>query len=235
MRWDNLGTGVRAVLDPTGKVFPARAENLGFEVRPFDEGVDALISALDAENDHSLQEATDSKPRVHRFEASVSLSRLRIVAVTASFLSAVLTSALGLISLASGTHWPVAVISAVSVVATFGIGAFFAALQRSLRQKERDLHHRETALIREALKRMTENQVESLETKSLIRRSQEDPELASALLMEIVSEYDEGGHSNLSTPHSPKVSVEQVMKTASKDHPVAKILRRLAADVQEAL
>ncbi|MEU6810886.1 hypothetical protein ABZ920_18240 [Streptomyces sp. NPDC046831] len=237
MRWGNIGTGARAVLDPTGKALPARAAHSDFEVRSFDEGVHALISALDAERDSPPEPAEGSRPWARRLGPRLSLSRLRIVAVTASFLSAVLTSALGLVSLASGTNWPVAVISASSVVATVGIGAFFAALQYSLRQKERELHHRDLDLMRKALMRMAENQVQSLEANSLIRRSKGDPELASALLIEILSEYDEGGRRSLlvSEAHSPHFSVEQVMKTASEDHPVVRMLRRLAADVQEAL
>ncbi|MER5504188.1 hypothetical protein ABT052_02550 [Streptomyces sp. NPDC002766] len=157
--------------------------------------------------------------------------------MTASFVSAGLTSALGLISLASGTSWPVAVISASSVLATVGIGAFFTALQRSLKRKERELQYRDIELMREALKRMAENQVESLEARSLIRRSEGDPELANALLMEIISEYHEVGRKNRLAveAHAPKVSVEQVMKTASEHHPVVQMLRRLASDVQEAL
>ncbi|MEV5270982.1 hypothetical protein ACIG5C_20815 [Streptomyces werraensis] len=234
MGWDNFGAGARAVLDPTGRIFPARAADHGMAVRSFHEGVESLISALDAETDRSRRSASELTGHKTHVEVSRSLSRLRLVAVTTSFLSAVLTSALGLVSLASGTDWPVAVISACSVLATVGIGAFFTALQRSLKQKERELHHRETAMIRETLKRMAENQVDSLEAASLIRRSRVDPALASALFMEIVSEYDESGRNSPIVSHSPKVSVEQVMKTASEDHPVVKILRRLAADVQEA-
>lgn len=235
MRWDNFGNGARAVLDPTGKMLPARASNSDLEVRPFDEGVKALISALDVEAESS--EPARVSRHVQWLGTSMSLSRLRLVAVTASFLSAVLTSALGLVSLASGTNWPVAVISASSVLATVGIAAFFAALQHSLRQKERELHYRDNELMRDAFKRMAESRVESLEARSLIRRSKGDPELASALLIEIVSEYNksEGEHDPGSGSRSPKVSVEQVMKTASDDHPVVQMLRRLASDVQEAL
>ncbi|CAM5434684.1 hypothetical protein [Streptomyces pilosus] len=229
--------GARAVLDPTGKALPARAADTDFDVRPFNEGVEALIAALDAEESSPVE--PERRPGLRkRPEPSLSLSRLRLVAVTASFLSAVLTSTLGLLSLASGTNWPVAVLSTSSVLATLGIAAFFTALQRSLKQKQRALHSRavEVEDVHEALRRMAEHQVESLEARSLIRRSKGDPELAHALLMEIISEYEVGRERHLaSAGHSPKMSVEQVMKTASEDHPVVQMLRRLASDVQEAL
>ncbi|MFF8637450.1 hypothetical protein ACF052_24950 [Streptomyces pilosus] len=241
VRWDNLAIGARAVLDPTGKTLPARAADTDFDVRPFDEGVDALIAALDAEESSPVEPERHPvlRKRPEPFlSPSLSLSRLRLVAVTASFLSAVLTSTLGLLSLASGTNWPVAVLSTSSVLATLGIAAFFTALQRSLKQKQRALHSRavEVEDVHEALRRMAEHQVESLEARSLIRRSKGDPELAHALLMEIISEYEVGRERHLaSAGHSPKMSVEQVMKTASEDHPVVQMLRRLASDVQEAL
>ncbi|MGI5402933.1 hypothetical protein ACQEVG_26475 [Streptomyces sp. CA-135486] len=236
MRWDNFGIGARALLDPTGTVLPARAKSRQIDLRSFDDGVEALISALDSEDSSRLALAMKSEDTLRSFGVLPNLSSLRLVAVTGSFLSAVLTSVLGALALVSGTSWPIAVISVSSAVATLGIGVFFVALQHSLRQKARSLHERELELVREAVQRMAKSQVEALEARGLIKRSKGDPELAGALLMEIVSEYNEEKSSGITAPefHSPAVTVEQVMSTASEDHPVVRMLRRLASDVQEA-
>ncbi|MCH5676814.1 hypothetical protein [Streptomyces gilvus] len=152
-----------------------------------------------------------------------------------SFFSAVSTFVFCTLALFIKSSWPLLVISAISASATIAIGVFFIALRWTLVQRQRSLHSRLAmgALLRD----MAEARVSALEEQKLLRRSDEDPELASAILAEIMTEYTDAARSQ--DPSAPTIrrhgfSVDRVLRNTGQNHVVARALKRLASDVSEA-
>ncbi|MET9516532.1 hypothetical protein [Streptomyces sp. NPDC002994] len=229
----NFTAGMLSVLDPTGRVLPARPSVQSATSRTFDEGVEALIAALsvvEAEEEKASEGGARGISDTHR-----PLSKLRITAVTGSFLCAVSTLVLCTIAMASDTAWPLIAVSAISASATLAIALFFAVLRWTLARQALALKNAQA--MRAVLRQMAESKVADLETKQLLRLSQDNPELANAILGEIMTEYTDaeqspGRHSSQGDGRG--ISVEHLMQAASVNHVVARTLRRLASDVSEA-
>ncbi|MGW1072871.1 hypothetical protein [Streptomyces sp. NPDC002537] len=163
------------------------------------------------------------------------LTRLRIAAVAGSFLSAVSTLGFCTLAFASDAEWPLIGVWAVSAAATLAILAFFTALRRSLVKQAMRLQVSHEMFCA-ALRGMAEEQVLDLEAKQLLRHSQDDPELANAILAGIVREYTDaeqsaGRSAEPDRGHTFSVLVDKVTKPANQDHLIARTLRRLASDV----
>ncbi|MFI6336815.1 hypothetical protein [Streptomyces sp. NPDC050535] len=219
---------MRSVLDPTGQVLAARPNACSQRPRSFDEGVEALLEALP---EPALLDS-ETRARVRRMGADVEyqgLSKLRLAAVTVSFVSTVSTFAFCTVAIAVNSSWPLLVIGTLSASATLAISAFFIALRWTLTRRREAM--------RAALRCMAHARISDLEDQQLLRRSRDDPELASAILVEIMTEYTDAVQSQDSgspTVHSRSISVDRLMRTAGQNHVVAQALRRLASDVSEA-
>ncbi|MER6435847.1 hypothetical protein ABT275_05740 [Streptomyces sp. NPDC001185] len=72
-----------------------------------------------------------------------------------------------------------------------------------------------------------------METRKLLDRSKNSPELASAILARIVTEYttDEQQAAGPETVSIGTRSLSKVLRVAGPQHPIARALRRLASDV----
>lgn len=235
MRRKEFAVGVRSLTDPTGRSFPARSAPRVTRPRPFDKGTGALLSALRQEEGQWISGTapTAAKGELGRHPE---LTRLRIAAVTGSFLSAVSTLAFCTLAYASHAEWPLIGVWAMSAGATLAILLFFTALRRALaKQREHELQV-SRSMFCAALRGMAEDQVLNLEAKQLLRRSQDDPELANAILAGIVREYTDAEqsaekHTELGRHHKIAVLVGKVTNPANQDHLIARTLRRLASDV----
>ncbi len=235
MRRKEFAVGVRSLIDPEGQSFPARSAPRVTRPRPFGEGTGALISALRKEE---ARQITGTAPAGHQEELGrhPELTRLRIAAVTGSFLSAVSTLAFCTLAFASHAQWPLIGVWAVSAGATLAILAFFTALRRALAKQRAHQLRISRSMLCATLRGMAEEQVLDLEAKQLLRRSQDDPELANAILAGIVREYTDAEqsaeqHSELGRHHTFSVLVDKVTNPANQDHLIARTLRRLASDV----
>ncbi|MCC3770017.1 hypothetical protein [Streptomyces sp. UNOC14_S4] len=225
---------MRSPIDPTGQSFPARSAPRVARLRTFDNRAGELISALRRAEAERAGKAGRGRRRKNG-TGRPDLTRLRIAAVTGSFLSAV--SSLGFCTLAFASHaeWPLIGVWTVSAIATATILAFFTALRRSLARHALELHAAHTAFCA-ALRGMAEEQVLNLEATHLLRDSRDDPELTNAILTGIVHEYTDAERSSapdeeVDRQHKFSALVGKATKPANQNHPIARTLRRLASDV----
>ncbi|KNB51532.1 hypothetical protein [Streptomyces caatingaensis] len=226
---------MRSIFDPTGQTLLARRCSGPCAPQSVEDDIKEFLAILRDEEGGPGQ-VTDAAAR-ERFSLELGgrsgLARLRIAAVVCSFLSAV--SSLGLCAFAFVSHaeWPLFAVCTVSSGATVMIAAFLAALRRWLNRQTTQL--RMIRQVEAALQDMAERKIADLETRQILRISQDDPELAKAILVGIVSEYadaekasGQGGEMDGSGTFSRFVDV-----TAKGDsnHLIARTLHRLVADV----
>ncbi|MEU5324115.1 hypothetical protein AB0G67_46455 [Streptomyces sp. NPDC021056] len=222
MNQESLLTGMLAVLDPSARVFPARPPRTTVTPRTFTEGAEALLAELDRPLAADATGIPDDLPV------------LRIVTVRVSFVSAVLT-VLCVPPLAFGIEWPLIVVAVASLAATSLIISFFAGLRRSTarRAAQQQLHHHQ---MKELLEGLARERVAELEDRELIERSKNSPELTSAILATIMTEYADAeqpakAHAEKSDSPARSLSLARVLAVAGPQHPLARVLRRLASDV----
>ncbi|MFF5306715.1 hypothetical protein ACFY5F_45910 [Streptomyces sp. NPDC013161] len=223
MRKDSLFNGMVAVVDPTTQLAPARSAGPPVATRTFAHGVDVLLAELERLPGPEPGDPIDKD-----------LSLLRLAAVRFSFVSAVVT-VLCLPALAFDIQWPLILVGVASIAATVLIITFFAALRRAITARaaqEEEEHQRMKAV----LEGIALARVEDMETRKLLERSKNSPELTSALLARIVTEYtaDEqqaGGAGSPERERSRTRSLSHVLRAAGPQHPLAIVLRRLASDV----
>ncbi|MEU0337091.1 hypothetical protein [Streptomyces sp. NPDC006193] len=215
---------MQAVFDPTARIAPARTRGPARPPRSFTEGAEALLARLDA----PPQPEPDRPPHAD-------LPLLRLVTVRLSFVSAFLTAACVPL-LAKGLEWPLFVVGAGATVAAVLIIAFFASLRYTIarRAKAQELHHQH---MKQMLEGMARERVVDLEDRQLIERSRSSPELTSAILATILTEYAEA--ERLPAADRPRggdtmrtLSLPRVLAVAGPQHPLARALRRLATDVR---
>ncbi|MFF7446108.1 MULTISPECIES: hypothetical protein [unclassified Streptomyces] len=211
-----------AILDPSARVLPARPPRTTVTPRNFTEGAEALLAEL------------DRLPATEATAVPDDLPVLRIATVRVSFVSAVLT-ALCVPPLAFGIEWPLIVVATASIAATSLIISFFAGLRRSIsrRATQQQLHHHH---MKELLEGLARERVADLEDRELIERSKNSPELTSAILATIVTEYADAeqpaeAHAAKAGGRERSLSLARVMAVAGPQHPLARVLRRLASDV----
>ncbi|WP_157968681.1 hypothetical protein [Streptomyces geranii] len=219
---DSLLTGILAVLDPTTRVVPARSCPTTAPPRSFTEGAEALIAELDR-----LPPPDTAEPADH-------LPGLRLAAVRVSFISALITVAC-LPALALDIEWPLIFVAAASLAATLLIVLFLAGLYRSIARREalEQLHHQH---MKDLLASMARQRVADLEDRELIERSKNNPELTSAILATIMTEYTDAelpaAMPRERSSASRTLSLSRVLAVAGPHHPLARVLRRLASDVK---
>lgn len=222
MNQENLLVGMLAVLDPTGKVLPATPRRTPVTPRSLTDGAEALLAEL------------DKLPAVETTELPDDLPVLRVVTVRASFVSAVLT-VLCVPPLAFGIEWLLIVVAVASLAATSLVIFFFAGLRRSIarrasQQQQHQLH------MKELLEGLARGRVAELEDHELIQRSKNSPELTSAILATIVTEYadaEQPAEVSAAKRSGPARSraLARLLAVAGPQHPLARGLRKLASDV----
>ncbi|WP_329529590.1 hypothetical protein [Streptomyces sp. NBC_01462] len=220
MHKDSLYNGLLAVVDPTTQIAPARSAAPPVRTRTFTDGVDRLLAELDRTSAAPPRDITDKD-----------LSFLRLAAVGLSFVSAVVT-VLCLPALAFDIQWPLILVAVASIASTVLIIWFFTALRRaiSIRAVVQKEEHQRMKAVLEAIAR---TRIEDMETRKLLDRSKNSPELASAILARIVTEYttDEQQAAGPGTESTGTRSLSNVLRVAGPQHPIARALRRLASDV----
>ncbi|MFE0046996.1 hypothetical protein [Streptomyces albireticuli] len=211
-------------------------------MRSFDEGAAALIAALREEEGKQIAEAASARQRDDA-ERNPDLTRLRLVAVAGSFLSAVSTLGFCSLAFASDAKWPLIGVCTVSAAATAAILIFYAALRRSVARRALRLQTAPPMAV--TLRGMAAEHVSNLEATRLLRCSEHDPQLTDAILVEIVREYTDAERSRTSPPvgASPPTEVRaerqrtfsslvgNAAKPAHQNHLITRTLRRIASDV----
>ncbi|WP_415940075.1 hypothetical protein [Streptomyces sp. 039-1] len=220
MRKDSLCNGLLAVVDPTTQVAPARSAGPPVRTRTFADGVDTLLAELDRASTKQPQDIIDND-----------LSFLRLAAVGLSFVSAVVT-VLCLPALAFDIQWPLILVAVASIASTVLIIWFFTALRRAISVRA-TLQKEEHQRMKAVLEGIARTRIEDMETRKLLDRSKNNPELTSAILARIVTEYtdDEQHAAGLETESTGTRSLSNVLRVAGPAHPLARVLRRLASDV----
>ncbi|ARZ69936.1 hypothetical protein SMD11_4330 [Streptomyces albireticuli] len=159
------------------------------------------------------------------------------MAVAGSFLSAVSTLGFCSLAFASDAKWPLIGVCTVSAAATAAILIFYAALRRSVAR--RALRLQTAPPMKDTLRGMAAEHVSNLEAARLLRCSERDPQLADAILVEIVREYTDAERSRTSPPAEVQPErqrtfsslVGNAAKPAHQNHLITRTLRRIASDV----
>ncbi|WP_221504915.1 hypothetical protein [Streptomyces eurocidicus] len=204
--------------------------------RSFDEGAAALIAALQDERGKQTTEAVRTRHGGDS-ERNPDLTRLRLVAVTGSFLSAVSTLGFCSLAFASDAKWPLIGVCTVSAAATAAILIFYTALRRSVAR--RALLLQTAPPMNATLQSMAAEHVSNMEAARLLRCSEDNPQLADAILVEIIREYTDAERSRTSPPAEVPSErrrafsslVGNAVKPAHQNHLITRTLRRIASDV----
>lgn len=235
MRRKEFALGVLSVLEPPDQKNSDPEGSRITRARSFDEGAAALISAL--QDERGKQTGAAGTRHGGDTERNPDLTRLRLVAVTGSFLSAVSTLGFCSLAFASDAKWPLIGVCTVSAAATAAILIFYTALRRSVTR--RALRLQAATPMKATLHSMAAEHVSNMEATHLLRCSEANPQLADAILVEIVREYTDAERSRTSPPAEVPPQrrrtfssvVDNAAKPAHQNHLITRTLRRIASDV----